>query len=319
MRKLSFRLLAVVLALPIALALGELALRLLPLEPQTFRSTALETPHAALWQNPDLRGRPYQPGRHPGVFRVLMLGDSFTWGVGVHAEDTYPRKLERRLNELGSAVEFEVVSWSRPGWNTDRAWQAVRYRLGGMWPDLVIVGFCLNDAEPSNQEELTRLQQGLEARRPQGPVGGRLYELSRVSRQLWTAIENLRVKRALRAYYRGLYAGQPGWQRCQRALWALRWFTRERSIPMLLVIWPIFDSPLDHRYAYRDLHRIVAEKSAELEVPTLDLLSRFEGMDARRLALVPFTDAHPNELAHRIAADAILEHLLESGSIPAGN
>ena len=56
-------------------------------------------------------------------------------------------------------------------------------------------------------------------------------------------------------------------------------------------------------------------EEAGLEV--LDLLRFYEGVDARRLAVVPFSDPHPNELAHRIAADAIAEYLIERRMVPA--
>ena len=86
---------------------------------------------------------------------------------------------------------------------------------------------------------------------------------------------------------------------------------------MLLVIFPIFDSPLDHRYPYVEIHRTVGgSAAAELGIPVLDLLTAFTGMDTRRLAVEPFADAHPNELAHRLAAEAILETLIERGMLP---
>jgi hypothetical protein len=54
-----------------------------------------------------------------------------------------------------------------------------------------------------------------------------------------------------------------------------------------------------------------------LEIPVLDLLRTYRGIDARRLAVTPFTDPHPSELAHRIAADRLVKYLLKNGLIPA--
>jgi hypothetical protein len=53
-----------------------------------------------------------------------------------------------------------------------------------------------------------------------------------------------------------------------------------------------------------------------LGVPVLDLLETYWGVDGRRLAVIPFTDAHPSELAHRIASDTILEFLIEKDLLP---
>ena len=75
------------------------------------------------------------------------------------------------------------------------------------------------------------------------------------------------------------------------------------------MVFPIFDSQLDHRYHYHALHETMARTANELGIDSVDLLPRYAGIDARRLALDPFLDAHPSELAHRIAATAILEEL----------
>lgn len=54
----------------------------------------------------------------------------------------------------------------------------------------------------------------------------------------------------------------------------------------------------------------------QLDIDLLDLLFTYRNVDARRLASAPFTDGHPSKLAHRIAAQAILERLVERGIVP---
>jgi hypothetical protein len=83
------------------------------------------------------------------------------------------------------------------------------------------------------------------------------------------------------------------------------------------VVFPIFDSQIDADYRYHDLHELMARTTAELGIESLDLRLAYEGVDAYRLAVTPFTDPHPSELAQRIAADAILEELLRREWIPA--
>lgn len=113
--------------------------------------------------------RPYHPafrfGARPsareGVQRILIVGDSFTWGSGVEAHQTYPLQLERLLNE-GSPVErVEVVIWSRPGWNTVQELRATLPALPDLDPDLLILGYCLNDVEPTEKRTREREQASL--------------------------------------------------------------------------------------------------------------------------------------------------------------
>ena len=48
-----------------------------------------------------LRDREIAVQRRPGVFRILMLGDSLTFGWGVPQDSTIPKLLEKRLIETG--------------------------------------------------------------------------------------------------------------------------------------------------------------------------------------------------------------------------
>ena len=52
--------------------------------------------------------------------------------------------------------------------------------------------------------------------------------------------------------------------------------------------------------------RALAERQG---IAFVDLLPTFEGLDERALQAHPVTDFHPNHLAHRRAAEALLEAL----------
>ena len=45
-----------------------------------------------------LRDVEHQYAKPPGVFRILVLGDSFVEAMHVPLESTFPRRLEERLN-----------------------------------------------------------------------------------------------------------------------------------------------------------------------------------------------------------------------------
>ncbi len=251
----------------------------------------------------------------PGTYRVLVVGDSFTWGDGVHPEDVYPSRLERRLNERESELEFEVVNWSHTGWNTAQAFSSVKGSIGWLEPDLLILGFVLNDAEPFRPAEHEAMRTELGRHSPRNALSVLLHGRSRVYRLFWERLENTRQRRAFTAYYHSLYEG-PGWAECQAALKKFKNRSQQNGVPLLLVVFPIFDSQLDASYPYVDLHRKVRRAAKEIGIPSLDLLRAYRGIDARRLAVTPFTDPHPNELAHRVAADRLVRYLIKQGLAP---
>jgi hypothetical protein len=89
--------------------------------------------------------REYTLAKPPGTFRILVIGDSVTFGHGATFETTYPYLLEERLRQWRSDVRWEVWNLGVPGYNTR---QEVTYltEVGPRFqPDLVVIGFFRND------------------------------------------------------------------------------------------------------------------------------------------------------------------------------
>lgn len=79
----------------------------------------------------------YDTKKEDGVFRIVAIGDSFTFGEGVNTKDNYPEILEDKLNSTCSGT-FEVINLGVGGY--DIAYATERYRIRGLKydPDLVI-------------------------------------------------------------------------------------------------------------------------------------------------------------------------------------
>ena len=89
--------------------------------------------------------REYTLEKGASTFRILVLGDSVTFGHGGIAENAYPRLLEKLLREWRSDVDWQVWNAGVPGYNTSQE-LAHLLELGPLArPDLVVVGFFLND------------------------------------------------------------------------------------------------------------------------------------------------------------------------------
>jgi hypothetical protein len=76
----------------------------------------------------------------PGVFRILVIGDSYTEALQVQLEESYTALLEKNLNAYG-AGRFEVLSLGQSGFGTADAY--IRYLDVGVEysPDLVVLAF----------------------------------------------------------------------------------------------------------------------------------------------------------------------------------
>jgi len=89
------------------------------------------------------RDHEWQQPKPLDQIRVMILGDSLTFGNGVRGEDTYPKVLERQLRS--EFRNIEVLSAAVQGWATHH--EARFFQKEGIVydPDIVVIGFYIND------------------------------------------------------------------------------------------------------------------------------------------------------------------------------
>ena len=94
--------------------------------------------------------------RHPELdeksddeFRVLVLGDSITFGDYVAFEETYPALLDRRLE--GRRPQVTVINAGLPGASASDELHHYLEIADAVDPDLVLVGMYLNDSQNSSR------------------------------------------------------------------------------------------------------------------------------------------------------------------------
>jgi hypothetical protein len=85
------------------------------------------------------------------TFRIVALGDSFTEGAWVPINDTWPKKLEKKLNQLNFSKRFEVLNFGRGGAGTLEEVKLFEEKGLKYNPDMVILLFYPNDWEDSLQ------------------------------------------------------------------------------------------------------------------------------------------------------------------------
>jgi lysophospholipase L1-like esterase len=87
------------------------------------------------------REEPFPP-KDPNRFRIVVVGDSLTYGEGVDAYWAYSAQLERAL-----APDFgvEVLNLGVRGYGSEDILDLLRRFVPELEPDLVVYGVCLND------------------------------------------------------------------------------------------------------------------------------------------------------------------------------
>jgi hypothetical protein len=108
------------------------------------------------------RERDFETPKPEGVYRVMVLGDSFTWGDGLAEDERYTAIAEKLLNEASLGKRFEVLNFGMRGLSTIDERDVLKKYIDQVDPDLIVIGFTLNDTQPRSQDysiERERLDQ----------------------------------------------------------------------------------------------------------------------------------------------------------------
>ena len=92
------------------------------------------------------------------VFRIMILGDSVTFGYGIKFSETWPYIFQKRLEEWDPETNWQVWNMGFPGYNI-RQKLVVLEEDGPLYePDLVIVGFFEADSYDPNYDYRSELE-----------------------------------------------------------------------------------------------------------------------------------------------------------------
>lgn len=292
----------------VSFGMAELLLRVIYSEGLSF--SAHRGPFVARFERDFLYNRYDGPSRGPAVtgpkdadsVRILIQGDSITWGQGVQDEDLlYPSHLGERLRS--SAPGLEVAVLARPGREIDGHQEQL-----GKWgeeidPDVIIYQWYINDLELDK------------SRRPAREVWQRLVFPGLVTKYsyLWFLLE-YRISTLLPGepyedYMREhFHRDSEGWRTFaeQFRTWAAE---AKRLTPNVLVaFYPYLSSPPGVHML--EFNAWVAELCEEEGIAVIDLLEPLDAFrdDYTKTYASPF-DGHPNAAAHARIADALYDRL----------
>ncbi len=244
------------------------------------------------------RGNEISREKPLGVFRIVGLGDSFTFGTGVRNEDTFLARLEDALNRAEGKNRFQVVNLGMMGFNTVQEVSLLRHFGLPLDPDLILITFHLNDVR-SGSRSLTRTPSSKWRRHSR--LIDHLAERWRLKR---------RAMRNITSYQADYREDSPQWIEAKLALREAKVLSARHGAKLVRVIFPLLLMD-DDGYLFEGIHTTVANAAMELNIPVLDLFSAFSDFVGSDL-WVHRRNHHPNEKGHAIAAEAIHRFLVEN-------
>lgn len=259
------------------------------------------------------RDRDHAEEKRPGVFRIVVLGDSIGAGLRVERfEDTFPAILERLLREQGQNAE--VINFSVSGYNTRQEVETLRERGLRYRPDLVLLAYSMNDREQVDGAILERL---LEQRRAGTTVDPNRAAPVLVKSALWRFLRyrafppHRQLDEELRQY-RELLGGDT----VEASFADLAELSRREGVPVLVALFPHL-SRWRSPPAPTGEHQAIAELSRRHGFQYLDLLGAFRACRAESKAPLAFDSLHPTPDGHACAARALAGAVMESRERPA--
>ena len=243
------------------------------------------------------------PPRDPARYRIVVVGDSFTWGQGIEAGERFSNLIEAAL---GSG--YEVFNFGRPGDDMPEHLDALKTALS-VSPDYVLLQLYINDFETRDMHRprpYPLLPESLDRQLEGSSV---LYDLMN---QQWASLQS--ALGIVDSYERHLAKNlqDPDGPNSKLAFGMLNQFferARREGVASGAVMFPAPDAlgPHGSKYPFRYLHERVLATCAKQQVHCLDLLPAFSTIaDPRTMWVSPF-DAHPNAMANKRAALEILE------------
>ena len=225
-----------------------------------------------------------------GTIRIIALGDSVTFGFGVAADETYPARLQALLSQAKPG-QVEVVNMGVSAYNTGEELALFRGRGAGLYPDLVIIQYYLNDPdlEPFDPVHSYYL----------APRWWTRLHLTRLIKKTWWRF--LIWLDGDNDFYIYLHRDPESWGMVTVAFSELSAWSKERGVPMVLVIFPVLLGKDWPEYKYKSLHEQVAEAGRSAGFFVLDLLPVFAGYPRERL-VSKVDDFHPSGFAHDLCA-----------------
>ena len=247
----------------------------------------------------------YNLKKKEGVFRIIVLGDSQTFGHGIKdLNNTWVKKLEKKLIESVGNTSIEVLSISGPGWNSDTYLYELFKKGFKFNPDLVILAYYHNDIPfpislncDSSDRKITPDISIFQSSKLVSFIN------FRINRLLEKIGEKPRYSDCLNQAYDSI-----GWEMNKFYLDIMGLSLSIKKIHFMITVIPLIHQ-LDSNYPLAGPHKKLKEFSIKRNIEFLDFYEEgFKNLNPSNLK-VSKTDHHLNKNAGDIMADVLFEKI----------
>ncbi len=255
-----------------------------------------------------LRDREYTFDKPRGTYRIMLLGDSTTFGWGVAEGDTSAKVLERQLNSMHipGYDRFEVMNTGVG--NYDTVQEVTYYKTQGrqFHPDLVVLMYFINDPEPVPVQKKI-------------PLIDRSYLVAYVTNRWDGVLRRLGTRPDWKAYYASLYDdNKPGFQACKAALHDLAESTQRDHARLLVALLPELHE-INDSYPFTAAHQKIKDILADQQIPLIELRDGLKNHGPEITLWITPLDDHPNAKANHLIAAQLRDTILSDLHAPSSN
>ncbi|MEA3335267.1 MAG: SGNH/GDSL hydrolase family protein [Chloroflexota bacterium] len=248
-----------------------------------------------------------------GSYRILILGDSVTFGWGVRGEDTFPSQLASLLATLSPDQGFEVINAGVSGYST---WQeALWLDANGMdlKPDVVVVQLHLNDAADNLWGTL-----GWDRGGEKGLA--RYSMLARLAQRVLSSNQAGSSDEPCGSDWK-IDSSEVCWDRTTQLLDDIQATVTEQDVPLVLLVSPMrwqIDTGIEDSRTWIDdtlFQEAIGDRAAQNGWIVVDPLPAMRAASGPDLSV--FLDmGHPSEEGHRLMAQELFSGLSQAGLLP---
>ena len=250
------------------------------------------------------REREVLPKPAQGVYRIAVIGDSFTFGSGIARSD----RMTERLEGLLSSLHVEVLNFGRSGAQTADHVETLRDIVLPVQPDFVLMQWYSNDVEGSDRSGRPRAGRLLPSSSASSwlQTHSALYYLVN---QQWGRLQmELGLVGSYKDYMDQRFADptSPDMVAAQAALEEFISIARDSGIGVGIVAFPdivVANSLAEFPLGYL-IDRVLDVCAAE-RIGCVDLRETFLGISDTEGWWASRLDAHPGPRANEAAAEAV--------------